>query len=299
MPRQPPKILAVGAAGKFAGMVIPELVKRGATVRGLIHRAPEETLVRRRGATEIAVGDLADSASLDAALIGIDSVFYIAPAFLANEAEVGEGMVEAAVRAGVRRFVFSSVIDPILGSLPNHGQKAPVEEALLTSGMEYTFLHPTVFFQNFTESWPRIVETGVIAEPWSIESRFSRVDYRDVAEAAAIALTEDRLLYGTFELCAEGWLDRMDVAAIIGAVLGRSIKADRVDPKMAAAGAGPGAPALERMFDWYDKRGLMGSAVTLRAILRRAPRTLRAFFEDLNAEIEPGSVRAPAQTMRA
>jgi len=154
-----------------------------------------------------------------AALKGVDAVFYIAPAFLPDEAEIGKGMVESAKRAGVRRFVFSSVIHPVLNALGNHAQKAPVEEAVLTSEMEYTFLHPTVFFQNFTEAWPKIVETGVLAEPWSVDTRFSRVDYRDVAEAAAIALTEDRLLYGTFELCVDGWLNRKDVAAIIGEVL--------------------------------------------------------------------------------
>jgi uncharacterized protein YbjT (DUF2867 family) len=277
-------ILAVGAAGKFAGLVVPALAERGVKVRGLVRDATQGEAVRKLGATEIATGDLRDGASLDAALKGVDAVFYIAPAFLPDEAEIGKGMVESARRAGVRRFVFSSVIHPVLGALGNHAQKAPVEEAVLTSGMEYTFLHPTVFFQNLTEAWPRIAETGVLAEPWSVDTRFSRVDYRDVAEAAAIALTEDRLLYGTFELCAEGWLNRKDVAAIVGAVLGRPIKAERIEPKIAAAGAGPGALALEKMFDWYDKRGLMGSAVTLRAILGREPRTLRTFFEELNAD---------------
>jgi uncharacterized protein YbjT (DUF2867 family) len=276
-------ILTAGAAGKYAGLVVPALAERGVKVRGLVRDARQGEAVRKRGAAEIAIGDLRDGASLDAALKDVDAVFYIAPAFLLDEAEIGEGMVNSAKRAGVRRFVFSSVIHPILSALGNHAQKAPVEEALLTSGMEYTFLHPTVFFQNFTEAWPKIEETGVLAEPWSVDSRFSRVDYRDVAEAAAIALTEDRLLYGTFELCAEGWLNRKDVAAIIGEVLGRTIKAERIDPKMAAAGAGPGSPALEKMFDWYDERGLMGSAVTLRAILGREPRTLHTFFEELNA----------------
>jgi uncharacterized protein YbjT (DUF2867 family) len=276
-------ILAVGAAGKFAGLVVPALAARGVNVRGLVRDATQGEAVRKLGATEIAVGDLRDGASLDAALKGVDAVFYIAPAFLPDEAEIGEGMVDSAKRAGVRRFVFSSVIHPVLSALGNHAQKAPVEEALLTSGMGYTFLHPTVFFQNFTATWPKTVETGVLAEPWSVDTRFSRVDYRDVAEAAAISLTEDRLLYGTFELCAEGWLNRKDVAAIIGEVLGRPIKAERIDPKVAASGAGPGAPALKKMFDWYDKRGLMGSALTLRAILGREPRTLHTFFEELNA----------------
>jgi uncharacterized protein YbjT (DUF2867 family) len=277
-------VLAVGAAGKFAGLVVPALAKRGVKVRGLVKDAEQGHGVLSHGATEIAIGDLRDRASLDSALKGVDGVFYIAPAFLPNEAQVGIDMVEAARQSGVRRFVFSSVIHPILSALQNHGAKAPVEESLLTSDMEYTFLHPTLFFQNFTSSWPKIVQTGVLAEPWSVGSRFSRVDYRDVAEAAAIALTEDRLLYGTFELCAEGWLDRKQVAEILSEVLGRPIKAERVDPKKAAASAGPGAPALEKMFDWYDKRGLMGSALNLRAILGREPRTLRSFFQELNAK---------------
>ena len=168
-------ILAVGAAGKFAGLVVPALAERGVRVRGLVRDARQGDAVRKRGAGEIAIGDLRDGASLDAALKGVDAVFYIAPAFLPDEAEIGKGMVDSAKRAGVRRFVFSSVIHPILSALGNHAQKAPVEEALLTSGMEYTFLHPTVFFQNFTEAWPKIVETGVLAEPWSVDARFSRV----------------------------------------------------------------------------------------------------------------------------
>ena len=169
-------ILAVGAAGKFAGLVVPALAKRGVKVRGLVREARQGEAVRRSGATEIAIGDLRDGASLGAALKGVDAVFYIAPAFLPDEAEIGEGMVHSAKRAGVHRFVFSSVIHPVLSALGNHAQKAPVEEALLTSGMEHTFLHPTVFFQNFTANWPKIVETGVLAEPWSVDTRFSRVD---------------------------------------------------------------------------------------------------------------------------
>ena len=77
----PPTILAVGAAGPFAGLVVPELAKRGAKVRGLIRDAKQGEGVLKNGAAEVAVGDLTDRASLDAALKGVDAVFYIAPAF--------------------------------------------------------------------------------------------------------------------------------------------------------------------------------------------------------------------------
>jgi uncharacterized protein YbjT (DUF2867 family) len=184
-------------------------------VRGLVHKADQTETAQRNGASEVVVGDLGDSAILRAALENIDAVFYIAPAFLPGEAETGERMVKAAIQAGVRRFVFSSVVHPVLSGLIGHAAKATVEEAVLNSDLEYTFLHPTVFFQNYDMFWSKVVETSVLAEPWSPDTRFARVDYRDVAEAAAIALTEDRLLYGTFELSAPGILNRWEVAKLI------------------------------------------------------------------------------------
>ena len=270
-------ILAVGAGGKFAGMVIPELAKRGVRVRGFVHDAANADAVRAQGAHDIVVGDLTDPASVAAAVKGVDRVFYIAPVALPAEADAGRAFVAASIAAGVRRFVFSSVIHPVLSGLPNHEQKAPVEEAVLNSNLEYIFLHPTVLYQNYTAAWPGIVKTGVIAEPWSNDTRFSRVDYRDVAEVAAIALTEDRLLYGTFELCAEGALDRHEVAALIGEILRRKITPRRLDPNA----LGDAAKPLRPMFDHYDRIGLRGNALTLRAILGREPRTLREFFEEL------------------
>jgi uncharacterized protein YbjT (DUF2867 family) len=270
---------------------VPALVKRGVKVRGLIREAKQGAEVREHGAAEVVVGDLRDRSSLDAALKGVDAVFYIAPAFMPHEAEIGKGMVEAAQRAGVRRFVFSSVIHPILTALTNHGAKIPVEEAVLASDMEFTFLHPAMFFQNFAQSWPNVVKTGVLAEPWSSETRFSRVDYRDVAEIAAIALTENRLNFGTFELCAEGNLNRHDVAALMGEVLGRSVEAVKLDggkPQKDAANEEQIA-AIKPMFDWYDQHGLPGNAVILRALLGHEPRTLRAYFGELKDQsgLEP------------
>lgn len=272
-------ILVVGASGKFAGLVLPELARQGADIRAMIHDAGDQPAVREAGAQDVVVGDLTDPASVSGALRGVDRVFYIAPVTLPDEATVGKAFVEVAIGAGVRRFVFSSVIHPVLSGLPNHALKAPVEDAVLNSNLEYTFLHPTVLFQNFAGAWEGILKSGVVAEPWSNDTRFSRVDYRDVAEVAAIALTEDRLLYGTFELCAEGWLNRHDVAALISEVLSREITPGRIDP-----GTLPDtAQALRPMFDHYDRIGLRGNALTLAAILGREPRTLRAYFEELVA----------------
>lgn len=55
------KILAVGAAGPFAGLVLPELAKRNADVRAFVRKSDEVPLVRSNGASEVAIGDLTGS----------------------------------------------------------------------------------------------------------------------------------------------------------------------------------------------------------------------------------------------
>jgi len=119
-----PLILAMGAAGKFAGTVVPELTKRGAKVRRLVRNSDEIDAVKVVGADSVIVGDLTDAASVRRAMEGVDRVSYIALAFLPNEAEVGVAVVGAAEDAGVRRLVFSSVIHPVLGELANHAAEA-------------------------------------------------------------------------------------------------------------------------------------------------------------------------------
>ena len=269
-------ILVVGAAGNAAGAVVNALAARGARVRGLVRDPDRHDEVTRRGAAEVVVADLTDPAQVRLALEGVDSAFYVAPAFIDDEAALGVEFVEQARTAGVRRLVFSSVIHPTL-DLVNHAAKAPVERALYDSGMEYVVFQPALFFQNFGPSWGHILGTGVLAEPWACETRFSRVDYRDVADAVALALTEDRLVGGTYELASAGQLDRYDVAALISQVAGRAVRAERADD----ADLGDVKPALKAMFTHYDHHGLLSTDIALRAVLQRSPRTLEDYFREL------------------
>jgi hypothetical protein len=97
------------------------------------------------------------------------------------------------------------------------------------------------------------------------------------AEVVAIALTEDRLLCGTFELAAEGWLNRHDVARLIDEALGRKIRAARID----RATLGKEFTPMQPMFAHYERVGLHGNPLTLRAIPGREARALAIFFQEL------------------
>jgi uncharacterized protein YbjT (DUF2867 family) len=280
------KILMVGATGKYAGLVLPELKKRGATVRALVRSKDHESAARKQGADEIAIGDLEDSKSLSSAANGVDGVFHINPAFAPNEADLGVAMVEAAKAAGVKKFVFSSVIHPSISKMANHSAKQPVEEAIYESGMNYAVLQPTMFMQTIENGWSQVLKSSRFALPYSKHAKACYVDYRDVAEAAALALTGDKLDYGTFELCARGMVDRVELTALMSEALGRTIEAGELPfeewATMANIPDGPVREGLKKMYADYDKYGFPGgNALVLGAILGREPRTLKQFFQEL------------------
>lgn len=277
------RVLMIGASGSYAGLVLPELVRRGVHVRALVRDQDESAGVLNRGAAETVVGDLGKPAGLRDAAEGMDGVFHIGPAFAPGESQMGIAMVEAAKAAGVRRFCLSSVYHPSL-SLDNHAAKRPVEEAVYDSGLEFTVLQPAMFMQTLAEGWGGVVAAGTMTGPYSATAKVCYVDYRDVAEVAARALTEDALTGGTFELCAPGMVDRVQVAALASQALGRTIEATVTAVEDLPIPPGPTRDGLARMAASYDAHGFAGgNALVLRAVLGREPRTLEQYIHELAA----------------
>jgi uncharacterized protein YbjT (DUF2867 family) len=280
------KVLVVGATGKYAGLVVPELKRRGAIVRGLVRDESKIDTARHKGVDEIAIGDLSELNSLHAAAIGVDGVFHINPAFAPNEAELGVAMVEAAKASGVRKFVFSGAIHPSISKMSNHAAKRPVEEAMYKSDMEFTVLQPTMFMQTLSNGWNAAIEQNRFSLPYSKLAKACYVDYRDVAEVAAIALTGDELSYGTFELCAPGMVNRVELAGMMSEILERNIEAGEptFDEWVQTAGIPEGSTreGLRVMYADYDQYGFPGgNALVLRAILGREPRSLQQYIQEL------------------
>ena len=279
------RVLMVGATGRHAHRVLRELKSRGVAVRALVRSEERAQVARDNGADEVVIADLTEPATLPDAVAGMDGVFHIGPAHAAGEALMGVAIVDAARAAGVRKFVFSGVIHPSISAMTNHAAaKLPVEEALYSSQLDFTVLQPARFMQNFERSWQDIIEHNRLAQPYSLSAKMCSVDYRDVAEVAAIAMTGNELSYGTFELCAPGMLDSYDTAAILSEVLGRPVTTVQIPLNQFASQLpeGPFRDGMTRMMAHYDRHGLPGgNALTLRAILGREPRSLKDYFAEL------------------
>ena len=82
-------------------------------------------------------------------------------------------------------------------------------------------------------------------------------------------------------LCAPGILSRHDVAALLSQILGRDIDVATLD----RGKLGEIPKDMLAMFEHYDRHGLLGNPLALRAILGREPRTLRAYFEELASTV--------------
>ena len=172
----------------------------------------------------------------------------------------------------------------------NHAGKRPVERALVESGLTFTILQPTMFMQTIDLSWKAVLDTGRLGLPYSKTKKASYVDYRDVAEAAALALTGNALDYGTFELCAPGMVNRVELASMMSEALGHPIEAAAPSfDEWADAAKVPPSPdrdGLRAMYGDYDQFGFPGgNALTLRAVLGREPRTLLQYVRELAARL--------------
>lgn len=120
------RVLVTGATGFLGSHVARALAARGETVR--ILRRPQSPLDLLDGVpVERAVGDILEPASLQAACRGIEAIVHCAAQMeargdlvsrLASHVEGTRHLLEAAARAGVGRFVYTSSVASL--GLPPH-----------------------------------------------------------------------------------------------------------------------------------------------------------------------------------
>ena len=70
-------ILVTGASGQVGKHLLQALSAKGMSTRAWIHSERNKEAVLAAGATEVYVGDLTSSEDADAAMKGIDTVYYI------------------------------------------------------------------------------------------------------------------------------------------------------------------------------------------------------------------------------
>jgi len=138
-----PVVLLTGASGYVGGRLIPLLEQRPVMLRCLA-RNPEKLRSRVSESTEVVRGDVLDAPSLDEALRGVHTAYYLVHSMFGSkdfeneDRRAAANFAQAAKKAGVRRIIYLGGLgndaDPRLS--PHLRSRHEVGRILRGSGVE-------------------------------------------------------------------------------------------------------------------------------------------------------------------
>jgi uncharacterized protein YbjT (DUF2867 family) len=280
------KVLVIGATGNVGTAVVAELQKRGAEVRAMVRKqnAAENQLP---AGVEVAVGDLLDPVSVEKALHGVDKL-YLLNAVVPDELTQGLIAYDLAKKLKLRHIVYHSVFRvEHFKDVPHFASKLAIESTLREFDLPFTIIRPNYFFQNDATLKEPLTMAGIYPMPLGPVG-ISAVDVRDIAEAAAIALTSDGHYGKTYNVNGPEVLSGPKVASIWSGLLGKEIRysgndMDAFEEQMRKRAPSWSAFDIRMMFQGYLERGFVagaGDIETLTSLLGHAPRRYEDFARE-------------------
>lgn len=138
-----PVVLLTGASGYVGGRLIPLLEQQPVALRCLA-RNPDKLRASVKDSTQIVQGDVLDADSLDKAMQGVHTAYYLvhlmsgSKDFEKEDRQAATNFAQAAKKAGVRRIIYLGGLgddaDPKLS--PHLRSRHDVGEVLRASGVE-------------------------------------------------------------------------------------------------------------------------------------------------------------------
>ncbi|WP_309121611.1 NAD(P)H-binding protein [Paenibacillus sp.] len=268
-------ILVTGATGSVGREVVRLLHKDGLKVRAL-SRNPEKA--NFPAGVEGVAGDLLKPETFQAALEGVEKVFWMLP--LAADFT----FPRIARHSGIRHIVLLSAATVEIGAENAIARlHFNAEQAVRESGASWTFLRPNGFMTDAYRWKDSIRSEGGVRVPFG-DLSIPIIDSRDIAAVAAKALSSDggheRKIY---TLTGPEPLTRRQQVRILGEVLRRDIGFETIPDDIAHEHLLRHMPAemVDALFD-LSKQGQRLSAVlpTVEEVTGRAPRTFKQWAID-------------------
>lgn len=277
-------ILVTGGTGEVGREVVRGLMGEGRIgVRAGI-RDPEEAAIL--GGLDVATVELDfyRTETFDAAVDGVDRIFLQAPPADPDAYRTLVPFLDWAVQAGAERIVNLSAMG--VAELEDLSIRK-VERHLEGLGVDYTFLRPNWFMQNYHPGFlsRQVREEGSFSLPFG-DARVSMVDVRDVAAVAVVALTGPGHAGRAYTLTGPEALTQDEAAEILSDVAGREIAYEAVDDDSMRAvlrEAGWRPEQVEVMLGLFASiRNGARAAVTpdVEEVLGRPATSFRSYAED-------------------
>ena len=213
-------IAITGATGHLGQLVIEKLKQKvdASEIVALV-RTPAKAAGLGVATRE---ADYTRQDTLDVALKGVDTLLLISGNEIGQRAVQHENVIRAAVKNGVKRIVYTSLLHADKSPLNLAPEHVQTEQALKNSGLDYTILRNGWYSENYTGSIAPALGLGA-SYGSAGEGKISSAPREDYAEAAVVALTGQGHEGKTYELAGDEFYTLTDLAAEITAQSGKDI----------------------------------------------------------------------------
>ena len=277
-------ILVTGATGKVGSEAVRLLRQRDLAVRALVRDRDKAHELATAGA-EVVVGDLTVPATLDEALVGVDTVVLVSPAVPGQELNV----VDSAARAGVGHVVKVTSKASADSPIARRRGQTEIEAGLTASGLPHTLLRANAYMQNFLALAPLVAKTSSFGSSAG-DGRVGLVDARDVAAVTAETAAGPTEHVGkTYWLTGPALVSYAEVAAVLSQLLGRTITYRPLsfeEDRAAMIAAGVPAPVAQmnaQAFSLIAEGDAAWLSDDIPALLERPARSFEQFASDLRS----------------
>ena len=225
-------IVSTGATGRLGRHVISSLLRLDVQLPDLVAAGRDEEklgALRELGLATVRA-DYTEPATLDEAFAGADTVLLISSSEVGIRVPQHRNAVDAAVRAGVSRLVYTSALGADRGKLLLADEHLATEEAIAASGLPFTILRNGWYTENFEPALRHAETTGVVLASAG-DGRVASATREDYAEAIASVLAQDGHAGQTYELSGDVAWSFDELAAALTEVLDREVTYRRLTPE--------------------------------------------------------------------
>ncbi len=224
-------VLVTGSSGFIGRRLVSALADEGFRVRAMVRR-PEASVPE---GVETAVADLLEPPSLDAALAGVDTAFYLVHSLAAGRAgferrdrRAALNFTAAADRAGVRRAIYLGGLGETGSGLSEHlASRREVADILRSGRLSTTVLRAAIIIGAGGASYEIIKalvdRLPVMITPRWVSTRCQPIAVGDVIRYLVGCLVEERTAGGVFDIGGPEILSYRDMMERFARLRGRRL----------------------------------------------------------------------------